>query len=518
MTSSNFEGPKTGSFANRRAIFATLPTLVFAMLTLICAACGAAGNSAAAPAYTAPGTILVKANQDVQAALDRAVPGDTVMLEAGAIFKGSFVLPKKAGDAYITIRTSAPDDRLPPTGTRIDPSKYSTLLPKLSSDSTSPVIMTTPGAHHYRIIGIEFGGTKDGVGNIIQIGTGSERNADDIPHHIEFDRIYVHATSPLGQRRAIAANGRHIKIANSHISGIVREGDESQAIAAWATDGPIEIVNNYLEAAAENILFGGAGSTLKLVPSDIVVERNHLNKPEEWRGTNWVVKNLFEIKNGRRIKVSNNLMTNNWAMGQDGTAILFSTRADNGPATIIEDIEFTDNIIRNSDNGVSVFAEEGSGGHRLTIRNNIFDRIGRKEVEGSGRFMKSSSWKGLVIENNTIINSGNITSAYNNPSTGFVFRNNIVFENEYGFKGDNTPPGNTTIDRYFPDAVVTGNVIIGGRPERYRGQNFFPTSMQEIGFTAPAEGDLTLRPESQFSPRARGGQQFGASLPVADFR
>ena len=391
--------------AGRDERLTALSVMVLALGAAMYMACGMAGSSVAAPAYSAPGVILVKAGQDLQAALDRAVPGDTVMMEAGATFKGSFQLPKKSGEAFITIRSSAPDELLPPPGARMDPDKYQTQLPKLSSDSASPVIRTSAGAHHYRFIGLEFGGTREGVGNIIQIGTGSERKEEEIPHHLEFDRVYIHATSPLGQRRGIAANGRHIKIVNSHISGIVREGDESQAIAAWATDGPIEIVNNYLEAAAENILFGGGASELKLVPSDILVERNHLNKPDQWRGTKWVVKNLFEIKNGRRIKVRNNLMTNNWGMGQDGTAILFSTRADNGPATIIEDVEFTDNIIRNSDNGISVFAEEGSGGHRLTIRNNLFDRIGKRGAEGSGRFMKSTSWKGLVIENNTIINS-----------------------------------------------------------------------------------------------------------------
>ncbi len=80
------------------------------------------------------------------------------------------------------------------------------------------------------------------------------------------------------------------------------------------TDGPVEIINNYLEAAAENILFGGAGSFLKLVPTNCVVRGNHLNKPLNWREENWEVKNLFEIKNGKNIRVENNLMTNNWTM------------------------------------------------------------------------------------------------------------------------------------------------------------------------------------------------------------
>ena len=53
---------------------------------------------------------------------------------------------------------------------------------------------------------------------------------------------------------------------------------------------------NYLEAAAENIMFGGAPPYIQnLVPSDIVVRRNHLTKPLAWRTQNWLVKNLFEL-------------------------------------------------------------------------------------------------------------------------------------------------------------------------------------------------------------------------------
>ncbi|MDQ6785599.1 MAG: hypothetical protein M3033_02100, partial [Acidobacteriota bacterium] len=360
-------------------------------------------------------TILVKAGGDVQAALNRAKAGDTIFLQAGAAFKGNFDLPMKAGNEFITVRTSANDAQLPPADTRIDPTKYAAVLPKISSPNNEPAITAVSGAHHFRFIGVEFGANKEGVGNIIQLGTTEEKKIEDLPHHIEFDRVYIHGDNALGQRRGIAANGKFIKIVNSYIADIKRKGEESQAIAVWAGDGNIEIVNNYLEGAGENILFGGAASNLKLVPTDCVVRGNHLNKPVQWREEGWVVKNLFEIKNGRRIKVENNLMTNNWGMAQDGTAILFTTRADNGDATVIEDIEFTGNIIRGSASAVSVYGAEGSGGHRLTIRNNLFADIDGKKWGGAGLFLKSTTWDGLVIENNTAIQTGNVTNAYGDP-------------------------------------------------------------------------------------------------------
>jgi hypothetical protein len=195
-------------------------------------------------------------------------------------------------------------------------------------------------------------------------------------------------------------------------------------------------------------------------------------------------------------------------MGQDGTAILFSTRADNGPATMVEDIEFIDNFVRNSDNGISVFGEEGSGGHRLTIRNNIFDKIGQRGAEGTGRFMKSTAWNGLVIENNTIVNSGNIVSAYSMPTKGLVFRNNIVFENEYGFKGDGTASGIPTIDKFFPGARISGNAIIGGRADRYRSENFFFPSLKDLGYDLKR---FSFEPGSRFRRDPTSGMTLGAT-------
>jgi hypothetical protein len=244
------------------------------------------------------------------------------------------------------------------------------------------------------------------------------------------------------------------------------------------------------------------------------VSGNYLNKLLEWRSQGWDVKNLFEIKNGSHIKVINNLMTNNWGMAQDGTAILFTTRADTGAATVIEDIEFTGNVVRGIGGGINVYGPEGKGGHRLLIRNNYFDDVNGQKWNSSGHFMKSTDWDGLTIENNTIIQTGNIANAYGAPVKNFVFRNNIVFENEYGFKGDGTGSGQEAINKFFPNATVTGNIIVGGKSSLYKEKNFFLNSIGEIGFTNAEKGDYRLPANNPYLNKGFGSKRIGADLDV----
>lgn len=446
--------------------------------------------------------IRVPPGGNLQAAFDKAVGGDIIELQAGAVYTGQITLPNKPITDFVTIRSSAianlPDDK------RVSPAQRASMATINPGLLTRPAILASKGAHHYRFIGIEFGPTTKGYFNIIQIGTAEETSVEQLPHHIEFDRVYVHGDPKLGQRRGIAANGRHIKIANSYFSDFKREGEESQAIAVWAADGPIEITNNYIEAAAENILFGGATSTLGLIPGNAIIRDNWLNKPVEWRNTKWVVKNLFEIKSGRNIRVENNLMTNNWSMAQEGHAIVLFSASDSGERAVVEDVEFINNIVRGSGSAMTIAGGEAGGGRRVTIRNNVFEDITSKKWDGRGFFLKPSSWDGLVIENNTVIHDGSITIAYGGPIKGFVFRNNIVFNNDYGFFGDGTGVGKPALAKYFAGGIISNNVIIGGDERDYGKLNFYPRSINDIGFANPAANDYRLRGDSQYLKRGIG--------------
>ena len=138
-------------------------------------------------------TRFVAAGGDLQAALDAAQPGDTVLLAEGAEFVGNFVLPFKTGDQPITLRTSAPDTVLPPTGWRVRPSEAG-LLARLRSATGIAALRTAAGAHHWIVRYLEFRANDFGNGDIIQIGDGSsaQNSLDKVPHHITLSHLYVH--------------------------------------------------------------------------------------------------------------------------------------------------------------------------------------------------------------------------------------------------------------------------------------------------------------------------------------
>jgi len=493
---------------------------VFAVITLCVAVAGTLGYDAYSGRFgligEQPEIIINRENRiirvppggNVQAAIERAQSGDIVELQAGAVYHGQISLPNKPITDFVTIQSSAVRDL--PAGKRVSPRQKASMATITAGMLTRPAILAEKGAHHYRFVGIEFGPTTKGYFNIIQIGTGNENSVDEIPHHIEFDRVYVRGHETLGQRRGIAANGKHIKISNSYFADLKREGEESQAIAVWAADGPIEITNNYIEAAAEGVLFGGAESKLGIIPGNAVIRDNWFNKPLNWRSKKWVVKNHLEIKSGQNIKIENNLMTNNWEMGQEGTAVLFRTGVDSGKDAIVSDVEFSNNIVRGTGSAINIFGGEGKGGHRLTIRNNVFEDVSAAKWGGRGFFIKSTTWQGLVIENNTVINDGHITIAYGGPVNGLVFRGNIVSHNEYGFFGDGTGVGKVAITRFYPSSVITDNLLIGGEAAEYGSVNQYPRSTGEIGFLDAAAGDYRIRVDSAFYNK--GGKSVGADL------
>jgi hypothetical protein len=401
------------------------------------------------------------------------------------------------GSTPVTLRT-APSDADPDEGSRITPAAAAGLA-KIVSPSSEAALRTAPGAHHWRVMLLEFPANKGGYGDIIQIGDGSaaQSQAAHVPHDIVLDRLYVHGDAELGQKRGIALNGAAVTIRGCHVSGIKAVGADAQAIAGWNGPGPYTIENNYLEAAGEVVLFGGADPFIPdLVPSDIVVRYNHMTRPMEWRGSKWQVKNLFELKNARRVRVEWNLFENNWQAAQPGYAVLFTPRNQEGRCAwcVIEDVTFAGNVVRNSSAGMNILGSDSpnpSGRTRgIRVENNLFSLTTRLGGNGWGVLLGDGP-QDVVIDHNTFeLDGTTVVYAYGSPkAAGFQFTNNAAPHGAYGINGAGSSTGMPALQAFFDGPKITGNWLSGGPAGKYPKGNRFDAPFDGKD-AAPAGADL----------------------------
>ena len=469
-------------------------------------------------------TLAVAAGGDFQAALNAAKPGDVITLAAGATYTGPFTLPNKSGSGWVIVRTSAPDSSLPPPGTRVTPS-HAHVMPKLVAAAGS-VLTTAQAAHHYRFIGIEIEPTAGHfLYNLVQLGV-TETTMSDVPHHIVFDRCYLHGDPAKGTRRGIAMNSRDTAVIDSHLSDFKEVDADSQAIAGWSGPGPFKIVNNYLEAAGENLMFGGArASILGLTPSDIEIRRNYVFKPRAWKqgdpsfqGIAWSVKNLLELKHALRVLIDGNLFDQNWAAAQAGSAIVLTVRGE-GVMTWapVQDVTFQNNIVRNTGHGVTIAGTDSSGpsagARRMLFSNNLW-QINSAQWGGNGMLLLIVQRPDdITFEHNTVDQNGSILFSDLGANPRFVFRNNLLAHGPYGIASDKGV-GNPTLTTYFPAVDFRKNAIWGGDSASYSKypDNFWPPTVRAVGFVDRRGGDYRLAATSRYRHAGTDGKDVGVDF------
>jgi IPT/TIG domain len=476
-------------------------------------------------------TINVGAGGNFQAALNAAQPGDTIVLEAGATYTtppDGFVLPNKPGADWIVIKTSNMAG-LPAEGNRLSPA--AALLPRIVTNGLWPAVKTATAAHHYRFIGIEFTIAPALPQNygIVTLGEGSsaQNSLAQVPHDIIIDRSYVHGSATVNLSRGIALNSARTAIIDSYVSDCHGIGYDTQAIACWNGPGPFKIVNNYLEGAAENVIFGGSPPSIaNLIPSDIEFRRNTCYKPLSWKaddpsyaGMPWSVKNLFELKNAQRVLLDGNIFENIWVSGQSGFAIQWTPRGENGltPWAVVQDITFSNNIVRHAAAAINLLGYDDNGpsqqSRRFRIANNLFEDIGGAQWGGNGRFLQLlDGTADVTIDHNTILHTAQVVIADGRPHTGFVYRNNLSRHNDYGVVGTGTSTGLNTLNVYFPGYVFAKNLLAGGPAQAYPSGNFFPASLNEVGFVDLNGGNYRLSASSPYKGAGTDGKDIGADI------
>jgi hypothetical protein len=472
-------------------------------------------------------TLTVGPKDSLQAALNAAQYGDTIVMQAGAAYNGGFVLPAKSGTGEILIQSSRANEL--PEGKRVNASQAA-LFARLQTTNDEPVVKTAAGAHHYRFVGIEFSTStaKVQVYDLIRFGESrhEQKTLDAVPHHLVIDRCYIHGFDTQDVQRGISLNSAETTISNSYISEIHGVGYDTQAIAGWNGPGPFHIINNYLEAAGENIMFGGADpANANLIPSDIEIRRNYAFKPMSWKvgdptyaGKHWTVKNLLELKNAKNVVIDGNVFENNWTDGQAGIPILFTVRNQEGsaPWSIIENVTFTNNIVKGAEGGLNLLGSDNEKPSQrssgVTIANNLF-------VDLRGIFLTLNGFNNVSLLHNTHFQTGNIMILYGTPVQQLVYRDNLTIRGSkgYGVFGDGTGEGAIALRKFAPDGVFRNNVLVGADSSLYPKDNYFPASIDRVGFVNFEKGDYRLAAGSAFKKASSDGLPPGCDWEKLNF-
>ncbi len=497
--------------------------------------------------------INIRASDDLQKAIDGAKCGDTLKLEAGATFHGLFRLPAKPCDDshWIIIRTSAPDEMLPPEGTRISPcyagvaslpgrpdfhcASVRNVMAKIEfdGDGDSGPILFLSHASHYRLIGLEVtrGKPQEHLRNLIQ-----PKGPEDTADHIVFDRLWLHGTAQDETKGGIHLTGTtFVAIVDSYFSDfhcIARKGSctDAQAINGGGGDepgGPYKIENNFLEASGQSIMFGGASGTA--TPADIEIRGNHLFKPLTWKpgeagfaggytGDPFVVKNNFELKNAQRVLFEANLLEDCWGgFTQRGFSIVLlpSNQGRHCPQCRVTDITIRDNLIRHVGGALDI-ANVGTGknapsadGERYSIHDLLVDDIDGEKYAGTGVFLLIMSvappLKSVHIDHVTAFPERAILSVLNRGPKieDFAISNSIFSPGNRQIMAAGGGPDNCAQARDNPDEILkncfsasafTNNLIIGSSGNWPHG-NTFVKNTRDAGLresNAGRNGDYRL--------------------------
>ncbi|MDQ6887067.1 MAG: hypothetical protein M3068_07195 [Gemmatimonadota bacterium] len=471
-------------------------------------------------------TIRLGAGGNLQAALRTAQPGDEILLASGAVYTGPFILPRKRGPGWITVRTDAAG-QLPLEGVRITP-RFAPVLAKLVTSTAEPALRTEAGATGYRITAVEITvavpAPRINFG-LVMLGGGREQTAlAQLPANLVLDRVYVHGTPAADVKTGVTLNSAASAVIDSYVTDIHVRGQETQAILMWNGPGPYKITNNYLASAGENMMVGGADPAIpNLIPSDIEVRRNHFFKPMGWRGVYAGVKNSFELKNSRRVLIEGNVFENNWVEGQDGFAIVLkSMNQDSGcPWCESSQVTFRLNRIINSPGGVNLVEQRTSSNgipvplNNVLLQNNAFYRIGADGTNGR-LFQVAQLVRNITIDHNTGFAPNQLLVFDGGQKPGFAMTNNLFGRGQYGLFGTGGAEGKAALDAFCPGWVFQRNAILGAPARLYPAGNFYPGDPAAVGFANFAGGDYRLIPGSPYRKAGTDGKDIGADIAALD--
>lgn len=488
----------TGQFTKANWYFGAVPTHRYAAATATPATAGALTSALAALS---------------------GVDNPIIELTVGNTYAGAFHIPAKVWTGTLVLRSGAlagiPVGINGGSATRVGPG-HAASMAQLTTTGGTAALHLNGGAQDVWIEGVEVYTSHDAHGILAGTTTNGATTAALVPQRTAFVHCYSHlnpATSPAQNVRGLYNETQDTLAADNYISGWRCTGSDPGAyLALGYGEGRQDIVNNYLEGAGENVLFGG-GDTLfggvEVWHKDIFFANNHVYTPSAWKGA-WTKKNLFEIKKGERFTVVGNIFDGCWVSGQTGEAWAIKNANQSGANVLqmSQDHTFRYNIVRNAGSLVQLVTSGDvgvtTGLHRVEIRDTLAYDLNSPTYNGNDPLfclfapgahcsVPSYDWS---LTHNTLsaVNSPNKameTDSASGPIRPYIdrltIRDNIYPRGTYGVIGTGSGEGTAAMTSRWTNYNYDHNVMHGsGAPAKagsYPAGNFFESNETAVNYT-----------------------------------
>jgi hypothetical protein len=433
-------------------------------------------------------TIQVTDGATLQTAIDTAPAGSRLVVTCGQTYPGNLALRPKAGASaskWITVASSCPT---PPEGTR---ASRTGSFARIIAPNLNPAIHTEGQSAFYHLVGLEVSADSAQTSRqeLVLLGLGEypDTSLSVMAHDIVIDRSYVHGTPNSDLTACIRTNAVRLAVIESVVSECHSGARDAGAIGMWQ-GSVVKISNNTLEGAAENVQIGGSGGTSVkgFVSTDIEVTHNHIVKPMSWKGGPWNVKNLFEIKAGRRILIEGNVLENSWPYGQQGETFMLWSATSGCTYCITEHLTIRNNVLKNVSRAFSLnerYDGTTQGLRNVAITNNVAIGVASPAVGGTGHlFQIVGIIPTLSIEHNTAFTPSNSSFLWNASTIlapNQIIQNNLTGGGQYQLFGSGGQGLAAWTPVAGPGSAFLGNVVVGA--VNVIPGNTFPGSFNDVG-------------------------------------
>lgn len=502
-------------------------------------------------------------------AYNSATGGEHIVIPAGTVLTGEIVLPYKAFSDYVTIRSSG---TMPDIRERISPNNAGLVTIRGSAVGSIPLTIKSR-ASKIRLIGLKFDPKYYTSNNgpstyyLVQIGEAfTQTDVSQNPNKIIMQHCVINPPDDVDVVHAVLNDGYKVSLISNWIGNVkTNGGQDSQAVVSFDGRGAHVYHNNFFEAASENVMYGGAVPNIDgLVTTNIEFRRCYFSKRLNWRSYNGTthpinVKNLFEVKNARRLYLESSVLENHWdALRSQLFALVFKSATSPGsigefvPWAISEDIVVENSKINHIYGGVTNAVDNygvepfhGLKPNGIYIKNTLFDdlseRWGASPSSSNGaRLLQPNSVEDLQMNHVTMIDKDRTagTAVYFVTNNNYRIRisNSLFGLGGYGIIGGGVGTGIRALNPGSGGSnngcqrasnatwIMNNNVLpsygadVSCYPSQSQYQNYYVSNYTSVGFVDLAGGNYQLASTSPYRNKASDGTDPGVNFPLLNQR